>query len=207
MVNPDELSEEKIGEWVQSALEGNQEAIARLFDLYENRMVKAVHFRLGHTLHGLMESVDLVQSVWKDALNNIEKFEYRGPDSFYKWMHSCLINKINSKRRYHRADKRDVKKSDALVHEDHMTNRASQLSEDPTPSVAAMGTEEMELLIRILDTFPEVQRDVLLSRMRDDMDYAEIGKKIGKSVEATKKIYQRGMKKLMEQLPSEWREE
>ncbi|MFH2001012.1 MAG: sigma-70 family RNA polymerase sigma factor [Planctomycetota bacterium] len=205
---PEDLDEpqERIGEWVRKALNKDQEAISRLFDLYENRMVKAAHFRLGRTLHSLMESVDLVQSVWKDALDHLDQFEYRGPDSFYKWLHSCLINKIHSKRRYHGAGKRDVQKKDRLLHEEQLSSEVSQISDDPTPSVAAMSSEEMGRLNRILDRFPEIQREVILCRMRDDMDFSEISRQINKSVEATKKIYQRGIKKLLDQLPAEWRE-
>ena len=193
------MNEDEIGALVEQALGGDQEAVAGLYRLYEKRMINAVHFRLGHTLHSLMESVDLVQSVWKDALCNLDRFEYRGPDSFYRWMHSCLINKINMKRRYHGASKRDVKKGGEL-HE-------GQATPDPKPSAVVMGNEDHDRLVEIMKGVSDMQRKVLLLRMRDEMDYPAIAGAVGKSVDATKKIYQRGLKKLIDQLPQEWRDE
>ncbi|MHC4942027.1 MAG: RNA polymerase sigma factor [Planctomycetota bacterium] len=197
--------EDRVGELVEQALSGDQEAVARLYRLYESKMIRAAHFKLGHTLHGLMESMDLVQSVWKDALDNLQQFEYRGPDSFYKWLHSCLINKIQSKRRYHGAEKRDAKKVNRLHTEAGITSPTPEASGDPTPSRVAMGHEEMQEVFRILETFTEDQRKVMILRMKDELGYVEIASRIDKSVEATKKLFHRGMKKLLEQLPEAWR--
>jgi RNA polymerase sigma-70 factor (ECF subfamily) len=193
------VNDEAIGALVEQALGGDQDAVAALYRLYEKRMINAVHLRLGHTLHGLMESVDLVQSVWKDALCNLDRFEYRGPDSFYRWMHSCLINKINMKRRYHGASKRDAKRGGVL--------NDAQAAPDPTPSAVVMGNEDQDRLVEIMNGFPELQRRVLILRMRDEMDYPDIAEAVGKSVDATRKIYQRGLRKLIDQLPREWRDE
>jgi RNA polymerase sigma-70 factor (ECF subfamily) len=197
----------RVGELVERALGGDQDAVAMLFRLYENRMIRAAHFKLGHTLHGLMESVDLVQSVWKDALDNLQSFEYRGPNSFYKWMHSCLINKIQSKRRYHGAVKRDAKKVNRLHTEAGVINGPPHASGDPTPSRAAMNHEEMEQVYEVLKNFSEDQRKVMILRMKDGLGYDEIATRTGKSVEAVKKLFHRGMKKLLDHLPEAWRGE
>ena len=64
----------------------------------------------------------------------------------------------------------------------------------------------MACLSRLLSRFEETQRTVLILRMRDDMSYDEIAKTIGKSTEATKKIFHRGFQRLIEQLPESWRD-
>ena len=68
----------------------------------------------------------------------------------------------------------------------------------PTPSQAAISKERLELLTEVLETFPDVQRQVLVMRLRDELGYEEIGRLIGKSTEATRVLYGRSLKKLID---------
>jgi RNA polymerase sigma-70 factor (ECF subfamily) len=145
----------------------------------------------------LMESMDLVQSVWTDILDDLSRFEDRGPDSFFRWLHTCLLHKIDQKRRHHGAHKRDAHRTTPLSQGAETGHRAPR---DPTPSEVVMGGEEAERVLRELSRFPEEQRLVLLLRMRDELGYEEIAARVGKSVEAVKKIYSRGLKRLIERL-------
>ncbi len=188
--------EHRIGDLVAHALDGNEDAVATLYGLYHQKLVGVAHRRLGHTLHGLMESVDLVQSVWRDVLQALHQFEDRGPDSFFHWLHECLIRKINSKRRFHRAEKRRAKRSTPLPEYDVLPQTTER-----TPSQNAAMNDEVAHLMQILEKFPEAQREVLLLRMRDGLTYQEIGERIGKSMEAVKKIYHRSLDRLIDLLP------
>ena len=58
--------------------------------------------------------------------------------------------------------------------------------------------KRLDDLKNILDTFPELQRRVLIFRLRDELDYEEIGGRIDKSTEATRMLYGRSLKKLIE---------
>ncbi len=185
---------------IERAGTGDPDAVGELYELYKKRMVSIAHARLGHTLAGLTESVDLVQSVWTDLLDDIDDFEYRGPDSFYHWLRTCLVRKIDSKRRYFGANKRDSKRSRQVEDAGVITDSKS----DPTPSCIVMGKEEADRLLRLLGRFPEPQREALILRIRDELSFAEIGKRIGRSTEAAKKLYQRGVDKLLEMLPADW---
>lgn len=193
-------------ELISRAMEGDKQAIAHLYQRYEKEMIGMVHARLGHTLHGLMESVDLVQSVWKDLLDEIQEFDYRGPDSFSRWLRTCLINKIQGKRRYHVAKKRDAKKLNRMPHDDLLAADAPHAATDPTPSRVAMNREELDQLQELVNRFPNPQRRILILRMRDEMGFDEIAKKTGKSADAAKKMFQRSLQKLIEMLPEDWRQ-
>ena len=197
--------EHDAGELVLQAMDGDPDAVEALYRLYEHRMIGIVHRKLGNTLHGLMESVDLVQSAWKDALDHLDDFEYQGPDSFFLWLRSCLMNKIHSKRRYFTAAKRDPKKELPIQRDEILSAGIPHGDSDPTPSQIVMREEETDRLMRILERFPELQRRVLILRMRDELSYEEIGRRIGKSAEAAGKIYNRSLKRLLEQLPEDWR--
>jgi len=186
---------------IERAGEGDQEAIGELYCLYEKRLVGVAHARLGHTLHSLTESADLVQSVWTDLLDDLDEFEYRGPDSFYAWLRTCLLRKIDSKRRHFGTLKRDSRRVKDLTDAAALAGRNS----DPTPSRVVMEGEERELLMGLLERFPEPQREVLVLRLRDELTFAEIGARLGRSIDAVKKTYQRGLERLIELLPEDWK--
>ncbi|MFH0945306.1 MAG: sigma-70 family RNA polymerase sigma factor [Planctomycetota bacterium] len=192
--------EQSVGEMVSRALNGDQAAIDTLYRIYQQRLVGVAHRKLGNTLHGLMESVDLVQSVWSDILKDLDQFEDQGPDSFFRWLHACLIRKIHSKRRYHQAQKREAKRTSAWPEAGLAGPRGAS---DPTPSQNVSGLESTTSLQQALDRFPDLQRQVLILRMRDSLSFGEIGERVGRSEEATKKIYSRSLAKLIELLPSD----
>ena len=183
---------------VERAAAGDQDAIAALYKRYEKEMVAVVHKKLGRTLNSLMESVDLVQSVWKDVLGDLGEFEVRGVGSFGHWLNARVVNKIRGKGRYHAAQKRDAKKVGPFRTGDSMsTGVPPPPAQDPSPSRVAISREELENLERLLEQFPDPQRRALMLRLRDELDYGEIAAKIGKSTEATKKLYGRALKKLI----------
>lgn len=180
-------------------MQGDEEAIASLYALYRQSMIALIHRRLGHTLHGLMESVDLVQSVWKDVLDDLPRFEDRGPDSLKRWLHTCLLHKIYAKKRFHDAGKRDAGRVSPLPPSD-----LGLASTDPTPSQDASAHEDLERVLTALRRLPPEQHEIMLLRMRDELTHEQVGQRVGKSTEAVKKMYRRGLERLIDMLPAEW---
>jgi RNA polymerase sigma factor (sigma-70 family) len=197
--NREELAR-KTEELVNQALRGDKDAIAALYQLYEDKLMSEVRDKLGPKLRSQLDSVDLLQSVWKDALDDMRGFEYQGPESFFRWLVTCLVHKIQTKGRYFAADKRNPRKVNRIRNEDSQSDAGVLLppSSDPTPSELAIDKERLDDLRKILDTFPELQRRVLIYRLRDELDYEEIGKRIDKSTEATRMLYGRSLKKLID---------
>lgn len=195
------VEEERLRELVARAANGERDAVEELYRLYRSQLVDVAHARLGRTLHDLTESIDLVQSVWKDLLVELPSFEYRGPGSFPAWLRTCLIHKIETERKYFAAAKRDAHRVEPLAAVEGLPSASS----DPTPSQAAASTEELARLAAILERFPRPQRQALLARLRDDCSFAEIGERLGCSEDAARKLYQRGLAGLIPLLPPEWR--
>lgn len=186
---------------VERARGGDKDAISDLYDLYKPKLIAGVRGELGPRLRSQMDSMDLVQSVWKDALQDIKDFEYRGPKTFLRWIVTRLLHKIQNKGIYFAAMKRDIKKVRPMRTDD--SNAAESMlppSDSPTPSQAAISSEEEERFYCALDRFPEGDRRVLLLRFRDELTYEEIGKTIGKSSEATRKMIGRLLKELKKRL-------
>lgn len=58
----------------------------------------------------------------------------------------------------------------------------------------------MEKFSQVLSGFPENHRRIMTYRIRDELDYDEIARKIGKSYDATRVLYGRCLKKLIDQM-------
>lgn len=182
---------------VYQAKEGDSEAISVLYRLYERRLKGAAKSKLGEQLRAKMETVDLVQSVWKDCLSDMKDFEYRDPESFFHWLLTKVLRKIQDKARFFSANKRDYAKEKQLLTKDAMLNDGdSPFSSDPTPSQAAMADEELDHLMSLLDHLTDSQRQTVVLRLRDKMNFVEIGKVIGKSPDSVRKIYGRALNRI-----------
>lgn len=183
---------------VERARTGDHEAIGLLYQIYEKKVKAAVRDRIGIRLRGKIESMDLIQSVWKDVLSDMNGFEYRGPQSFLRWLYLRLIHKIQDKVRYFGAGKRNIDRekglSGVVCNGEAIESQARRPA--ATPSVELMKDESLSRFMMYLDVLPEPQRQALTLRMRDELGFGEIAKIMGKSVDAVRKLYARGLKKV-----------
>lgn len=182
-------------------MQGDQEAMSALYTLYEARMKVEVKKHVGPQLKGQFDSTDLIQSVWGDVLHEMDMFEYRGPESFFHWLIGRLVKKIQTKARYFSREKRNIHKVKRL-NTDFVVSSKPRLpsSESPSPSQAAISRERMEKFSQVLSGFPEQHRQIMIYRLRDDLDYEEIARKVGKSYDATRVLYGRCLRKLVDQM-------
>ncbi|MFH2000001.1 MAG: sigma-70 family RNA polymerase sigma factor [Planctomycetota bacterium] len=186
---------------VDLAIQGDQMAMSALYTLYESRMKVEVKKRAGHQLRGQFDSSDLIQSVWGDVLDEMDQFEYRGPESFFNWLVIRLVRKIQTKARYLSREKRNPQKVKRLKTDLVITSKPIVLPAPvPTPSQVAISRERMEKFSHILSHFPETHRKILIYRLRDELDYDEIARRIGKSYDATRMLYGRCLKKLVDHM-------
>lgn len=182
---------------ISKAKSGKAEAFDALYKLYESRLKKAVKKEMGPKVRAKMESVDILQSVWKDCLGKLDNYEYQGADSFFRWMLLRVIHKIQDKGRAIESGKRDIGKEQPLaVTGTPARGAALPPAPNPSPSQVAMNNESIDRLMHLLDHLPDSQRKVLVFKMRDSMDFDEIAKKIGKTEGAARQLYIRAVNKL-----------
>ena len=188
---------EETRELVDQAKSGDPDAISVLYRLYERRLKSAANRKLGNQLRSKLETVDLVQSVWKDCLSDIKDFEYRGPESFFHWLLTQVLRKVQDKARFFSAKKRDFAREKHLMTKDIRHDHEDfPFSPDPTPSQAAVADEELDRLMSLLDRLTDDQRQTLVLRLRDKMSFVEIGAKTGKSPDSVRKTYGRALRRI-----------
>jgi RNA polymerase sigma-70 factor (ECF subfamily) len=144
---------------------------------------------------------DLAQSVCVEVLRDAKGFVYRGEAQFRQWLFVQVVHKIQNRHRHHRAAIRDVRRevgpqpagSDADV-------VAPCYATLCTPSVVAMGREQVAALEAAFAELPPEQRQAVLMRRLAGLGYAEIAAELGKSEGAVRNLVYRGVAQLAARL-------
>ena len=181
---PDESSAELVAR-VQA---GDSQSMNTLYLRYRDRLLLSIRCRLGPHLRSRLESEDILQSVFKDVLDDIGRFEHRGPWSLNRYLHTCVLNKIRKKAEYHGAAKR--------TGETPLTDSLMDRVPDRSWDGSYLDAERFEKLERALARLPEGMREVVILRRVEELSNLETARVLGKSPEATSKFYNRALARL-----------
>ncbi len=157
-----------------------------------------VRLRLGRALRSREESVDLVQSICGDALADLAGFEYRGPESFRKWLMHRAENKIRTRGRYWGRAKRAA--GNELQHDETGIDELREVADAFTPSRNAAGREELERLERAFEELSEDDRRVILLARVVGLDHAAVAAEMDRTPLATRSLLSRALAKLAARL-------
>ena len=118
---------------------------------------------------------------------------------FYKWLETVAVNQLRDMERSLRRQKRNVGREAPLGGSptDSYPNLVQQLAaSDPTPSRALAQAETVAVIMSSLARLPDEQRDVIRWRFLQNVSFAEIADRLGKSTDAVYMICHRGLKTL-----------
>lgn len=176
-------------ELVRRAKHGDANAWDALYLRYRDRLLLYTRCRLGPELRTHLQSEDILQSVFKDVVADIDQFEPEGADSLNRYLHVCVLNKIRKKFDYFNAKKRagDIALTDSIV---------EGVPGSSGESLDYWDSELYEKLERAIGKLPEAMREVLFLRAFENQSNQKAAELIGKSSEATSKLYNRALSRL-----------
>lgn len=168
---------------------GDTAAWGDLYLRYRDRLLFAIRRRLGPHLRARIESEDVLQSVVRQAFAGLHDFVPQGDGALAKYLHVCVLNMIRKKAGYFGAQRRDgaVPLTDSV---------AATLTTAQEPGLRYVDADRYERLERGLARLQEPMRTVVELRACEGLAHAEIAAQIGRSEEATKKLYQRAIARL-----------
>jgi RNA polymerase sigma-70 factor (ECF subfamily) len=155
-----------------------------------------LRLRMGPLLRARETPEDLVQSVAREVLGDLGRFEWRGEAAFRHWLYVKAQRKLIDRARFVAASCRRPDKEQPL---DALATGAAIAGMLPgvTPSAAAIAEEE---IVRIEGAFAELPSDhqeaISLHRLCG-MDYAEIAVRMQRSEGAVRNLVYRGLSKLL----------
>ncbi len=169
-------------ELVERAVGGDSAAVEELLCRHMPRLRAWVRLRCGPALRAQESASDVVQSICRDVLRNLEQFRYPGEAAFRAWLYATAARKVADRAEYWRAARRDPARLEPL--EGHVLSGNPNVAEQEafrsvcSPSEAAMGLETMERIERAFARLPEPQREVILLSRLAGLSHAEIGERL-----------------------------
>ena len=168
---------------------GFQAGIERYLPILRARVVRGMPGHLGRKI----SVADVLQEVRIVAHRRRGGFTYRGPGSLTAWLLAIADLKVREAIRHHTGTaKRDVGRE-----VDGLSGHGIAAS-DPTPSQQAIARETAELMRRARAKLSPTQREVLRLVQEQGLTLGEVADRMGKSREAVKKIYGRGIVRFKE---------
>lgn len=170
------------------AREGSQDALNELFEDLAPRLLSFIRLRLGPNLRMQIESQDILQITLLKAFNNLESFEGSRSSSLGGWLAAIARNEIQDQVDYFRRQRRDVTLQVPLG--PALENLREQLSSVVT---RLQTRERQQRLERALEELKPEYREVILLRQYEELSFAEIGLRLGKSPDACRMLLARAI--------------
>ncbi len=168
---------------------GDQAAFDELYRRYHDQLLFVVRVRLGPGLRRWLQSEDIFQSVARDALTALGRFEYRGPGSLDRYLETMVLNKIRDRSDTFGSQKRAGAVPLTEAHLAELTD-----GDDKLPGY--LDDERFGRLERCLQVLPEEMREILLLRKVDGLSSREVAEQTGRSDAAVRKAYSRALARL-----------
>jgi len=190
-------------ELVQRAQEGDRDALDKLLERHEARVLAIVRYRLGPRLRESVESGDILQETFLAAVKAFPTFEMRDEGSLIHWLAKLVERQIIAQADYHGAKKREAARrvsldrtransgafsgSVAIVHADETSAPLEKLER----------AEEREAVERAMDALPAEYRELILLRNYAGASWESVAEQTGRpSAAAARMMHARAMLEL-----------
>lgn len=171
---------------------GDENAVQSLLVRYLPELHAFVRLRMGPRLLARESSEDLVQSVCREVLDDIDHFEYEHERGFKSWLFIQALRKVQDRAKYHTRQKRDMKREVAMDEAQFLSGYASFL----TPSRVASQREDVIKLEDAFEQLPQDYRDVITCSKLLGMTHKEIGERMGRTETAVRALLYRALVRL-----------
>ena len=185
------------------ASQGDVPALDVLLERYLPGLRAYVRLRAGPRLLEKESSSDLVQSVCRDILENLDRFQFEGETGFRRWLFKTAQRKIADRYEFYGAKKRDMarEKRPALPTSSAGDEAVLECYRSfYTPSHQAIAREELARVEQAFLSLPEEQREVVVQAKILGLTRAEIAEGMGKSEGAVRTLLYRALARLAEVL-------
>lgn len=159
-----------------------------------------VRARLGERLRAKETSQDLVQSICREVLADLDRYEERPGSTFRDWLLRAAENKIVDKVRFwgreRRSSDREVPLEAAASDSTDDARLLAQVYSLASPSQAAVAREELERLERAFRELPDDYRQAIVLSRVHGLSGAELAAKLGRTEGATRTLLSRALARL-----------
>lgn len=190
--SPETASEEPMNELSDSSLlrrfhDGEQDAATALYLRYAKRLQRLADAQTSPEIAVRMDPEGVVQSVFRTFFRRASQGQYEIPrgEDLWKLFLVIALNKIRTRAAHHRADKRDISRTQPLPADGLMSGG----SDEASFALLRMTIDEL------LAEMPDTNRKVILWRI-EGRDVADIANRTHRSKRSVERILQKFRERL-----------
>lgn len=163
------------------------------------RLMAFVRLHSDPALRAKESCSDLVQSVYREVLENADRIEYQGDEAFRCWLFTWALNKIRDRQRHWLAQRRDARRevANSATNEHDLLACYQTLC---TPSREAMLHEQIERIEAAFDRLPPQYREVITLSRIAGLSHAEIAARTDSTPGAVRTQLNRALVRLTSEL-------
>lgn len=178
----------------------SNELLAALYQDCRSYLLEVATHEMPEDLRLCVAPSDLVQDAFTDAIQDVAKFRGETKAELFRWMRKILLHNIYDARRFFfdtqkRKATRNQSLDDGLWGEQARDRIAAPRC---SPSSGLRRDEDATLLHASIDRLPENYRLVIRLRHFEGLPLDEVGRQLGRSSEAVRKLWFRAVEKLTE---------
>ena len=190
---------------IRLAREGRSAALEQLLDPYRNYLRVLASTGLDRALRTKADPSDLVQETLLKAQRNYHQFRGATEDEWVAWLRKILARTLIDLRRHFHYAERNVARERSL---DASLTRSSAVlgglaaASGPSPSQGAQQHETGVALADALATLEPDDQEVVVLRSLQEMEWADVGMRMGRSPDSARMLWTRAIRRLGESLGS-----
>jgi RNA polymerase sigma-70 factor (ECF subfamily) len=179
---------------------GDDQARGELLQQYRNYLSLLARVQISRRLQGKVDACDLVQDTFLRAHRHLADFRGHSEAELLGWLRQILLTQLlNLVRHYQGYRRRDVRLERELAAELEASSRdldAALFVRESSPSQQAARREFAVLLADALAGLPEDYREVIVLRHFQELPFAEVAQRLGRSLNSVNKLWVRALAQL-----------
>ncbi len=199
------MSESESASLIDRVRAGERTAMEALLDRHLPALRAFIRLRVGPMLRAKESVSDLVQSVCREVLGDLDRFQYGTEAGFKAWLYSAALRKVADRADHWQAGRRDAAREVPIG----PLGNGAQASDAglidvyrtiTTPSKIAMAAEAARRMEEAFDHLTADQREIIVLSRIAGLSHAEIAQRMGRSEPATRSLLYRALTELGERL-------
>jgi RNA polymerase sigma-70 factor (ECF subfamily) len=188
---------------IRLAREGNEAALDALLGAHRNYLRLLAATSLDGRVQGKNDASDVVQETLLKAYREFSGFRGTTEQEWLGWIRRILANTLVDVHRHYRSARRDVEQERSL---DASLGASSTALRDLVPGPGGSPSQEAqrrELTVVLADALAELDADdqeVVVLRHLRGLDWAEVGRRTGRTPDAARMQWFRALRRLAEVL-------
>jgi len=174
-------------ELLDDAKSGSRDALNQLYERCAGRLLAFIRLRLGRDLRSRLESRDILQATLLKSLERVGELRGTETRSVMAWLARIAEHEIHDCADFHHRQRRDAARETALD------------TDAPLPALTRSALsrvildEQSKRLESALESLSAAHREIILLRKFEELSFAEIGQRLGKTEDACRMLLARAM--------------